>query len=1635
MDWADAGRVLRGPVLSKFYTCLCLGLCQAIRRINLLRYGILMKKSGFITCFSQALFALCLLLISQSALALGSSAFTHLVFNGVPATSGSGVGQLARWANAGSVNGAPVDVELEITAITAGSSVVFETAGNDARVRFNAGGAASPEVSIAYRFYLNATSTPVTLLPHLIFRALQQSGNETLVFSTADVAAYSVETPTSINVVNNSGSLTLTAIADGSGRENNAEIDFQPAASFAVVYRVDAGEHSFEVDGNFDLEPISPTITKFDTTAPATPTVNSQVTSSATPTLSGSAEALSYLSVIAGGATYFRLADNAGAWSVDTATATPDGGVFAPDVNGANNVLVISTDSAGNSASDVTVDELVIDTTLPVVSINAPGIVNSLNAAAYTLSGNCTVGDGNVSVTVTGAPGVLVLDSPSCDGAGNWTTSVDISAIDDGVDALSINAAQQDSAFNQGTATQQQADKDTVPPAPPLVTSQATSNVTPIISGSAETGSTVRVSVAGAVYSAMADASGNWNIDTANAPDSGVFAPDTNGVNQVVANSTDPAGNTSADDASSNELLIDTTPPPVPTVGAVTDDTGSIGNDNITNDTRPVIAGTWDNVAAVALSVTVNATTYVLGTDTELSVDGSGNWTLDLNGIATPLSEGVYDVIARAFDAVGNAGVDTSSNEFTIDLTPPPQPTVSALSTYILKPVITGQAVVVAGETVSVSVGGATYTVIPDGSNNWRVDTLNDTPDSGVLSLNTGGPSGSVNEVVVTVTDVVGNSISDSTTGELIISMDNDGDGMPDVAEGVGDSDGDGITNNFDLDSDNDGISDALESGASGNDADNDGIDDSYDVDQTGGFDFDGNGVDDNVLPLDSDGDSLPDYLDPDSDNDGIPDAVEGGQDRDGDGKLDSQDVDSDNDGVPDSVEAGLSGNDSDSDGIDDLFDVDVTGGVDANGDGIDDDAINLSGDLDGDGIADFADGDSDGDGVPDVLENGSSGSDGDVDGIDDAYDVDVTGGVDANADGIDDNVSPPDTDGDSRADFRDVDSDNDGIPDRLEAGVSGVDSDGDGIDNRFDVDATAGVDANSDGILDALPDTDNDGRADMRDPDADNDGLPDAYEAATTMLDSDGDGIDNRFDVDVTAGVDANNDGIDDNAIIDTDGDGLTNAQDVDSDADGIPDFLEGGATGIDTDNDGIDDRFDIDTTAGVDADGNGIDDAVSATDTDLDGRADYVDTDTDNDGIVDSVEADSGVDTDSDGIIDLYDVDSTAGIDSNNNGIDDASTVTDTDGDGIADFRDLDSDNDTVADVLEAGLVDADGDGLLDIGEATTTSPRDSMDPMGIDDGIADYRDGDSDGDGIDDIDAAGNAVLNNGSGQVTPATDNDRDGMADVVDGDPQMFGLGVDYDGDGVIDRLDLDDDNDGIPDMVEMDLSANDIDTDGDGIVNRLDRDSDNDGLPDSIEARTGVVLDSNKNGELDNFTDADNDGLHDTVSVSMIPVDTDSDSIPDYLDLDSDNDSLMDVYEAAGFSAVLDANNNGVLDNLVDSDRDGFADIVDTGVGSGAAGSALANPDTDGDGKANYRDRDSDNDGIGDELENSDVDGDGILDNLQVFNASISPAPPENTATGAGGGGGGSLSLWSCLIFGIAGLRRLRLRRRPVQGV
>lgn len=278
------------------------------------------------------------------------------------------------------------------------------------------------------------------------------------------------------------------------------------------------------------------------------------------------------------------------------------------------------------------------------------------------------------------------------------------------------------------------------------------------------------------------------------------------------------------------------------------------------------------------------------------------------------------------------------------------------------------------------------------------------------------------------------------------------------------------------------------------------------------------------------------------------------------------------------------------------------------------------------------------------------------------------------------------------------------------------------------------------------------------------------------------------------------------------------------------------------------------------------------------------------------------------------------------------------DTEGDGIDDFYDADSDNDGIPDLVEAGgvdidgngivdaLLDSDGDGLVDLYDTTpftyfseevTTIPNYDSDG----DSVVNRIDLDSDNDGIIDLREVGDNDVD-GNGMIDGFTDSDNDGYHDAYDGAGSMLITGTDTTGDGFPNSY---------PNK-NLDVT---------GFPNFMDIDSDDDGVTDNTEAQTTGGYSTLANSDTDSGGTVDGiDDNYDTDNVNfggagVIPVDSEGDGIPDYLDIDSDNTEEVDAIEGH------DTNGDGVINGAdtpnadtgifvgTDADNDGLDDGYD----------------------------------------------------------------------------------------------------------
>ena len=816
---------------------------------------------------------------------------------------------------------------------------------------------------------------------------------------------------------------------------------------------------------------------------------------------------------------------------------------------------------------------------------------------------------------------------------------------------------------------------------------------------------------------------------------------------------------------------------------------------------------------------------------------------------------------------------------------------------------------------------------------------------SGGDPLNDGPDADSDGTCDATDTDADNDGVDDmddSAPADPFVCRDVDNDTCDDCSITGADRSG-GDTDNDGLDTDGDGTCDAGEA----TDADSDGVNDSDDI-----------APNDPNRCRDVDGDTCDDCTNTGADNSGG-DTTNDGPDADSDTICDAGDDDTDNDGVPDADDMAPSDpnvcRDADNDSCDDCTN---TGADNSGGD-----TANDGPDADGDTICDAGDNDGDNDGVPDAEDAAPNDPnqcrDVDSDLCDDCSNTGADGsggdttndGPDANGDGLC-NAGDPDGDGVLRP--ADIDDDNDGIADARENPLGldpDADNDGDGVANWLDADdqgdgtVSACPDGDGDDICDVpgpVYDTDGDGAPDHIDLDADNDGIPDIIEAGHGAPDANDDGM---IDGDVGSN------GLDNSLETSADS-GEHNYVLLNTDGDGFPDFQD-----IDSDDDGEFDIAEVSLLAPLDGNDDGrIDNII---DPDRDGLADPVDAQDDAFGHPTASTDPASDDTDGDNIPNAYDADdegANAG-DSDSDGLNDniecptGWLCRDGNADGVPDYMEdpatVDSDGDGVNDSTD---LDDDNDGILDTDENTLgLSPGADADG----DNVPNYADSDDRGDGM-----ANDCI------DTTPA-----DGFCDTL---PQLF----DEDGDGVPNHLDLDSDGDTIADNDESGHNGPDADNDG-----RVDGDVGANGLPDAVETglesgETAATANTDGDDQPD-FLDLDTDG--DTIAdaheagdglLSTDPVDTDNDGAPDYRDLDTDGDNITDAEEAGDddlSTAPIDTDSDSAADfRDLDSDGDEVSDEVEAGDDD----PTTAAVDTDGDGDADFVDRDSDNDGVDDATDN-----------------------------------------------------------------
>ncbi|HBK4748448.1 TPA: Ig-like domain-containing protein [Enterobacter hormaechei subsp. steigerwaltii] len=463
-------------------------------------------------------------------------------------------------------------------------------------------------------------------------------------------------------------------------------------------------------------------------------------------TLSGTvanAEAGNTVTVTIGGHSYTATVQNNLSWSVNVPSD-----VLTALGNGSLSVTATVTNGHGNTGTGER--EIAIDANLPGLRVNTVAgddVVNTIEHAQNLIVSGSSDGlapGTALTVTVNGkdyaatvlADGTWSAAIPSADvsawpegtvkisvtgdsAAGNPITISHDVTVDLATVAISINALATDDVIN---AAEKGAD---------LVLSGVTTNV--------EAGQTVTISLNGRIYTTTVDDSGNWTYTVPSADLAGLKDGDAS----VQVSVTNVNGNSAS---AGREYSVDATAPSV-TIN-------TIATDDILNATEAqsdlAISGTSTAEAGQTLTVSLN------GKDYTTTVSANGSWTLNVPAAdLAGLTDGSVTVTASVSDKAGNpASVD---HTLTVDVTVPAVTIHTVAGDDVINVAEHNQAQIVsgsatgaaAGDTITVTIGGQSYTTVLDAAGNWSVGV----PANVISGLSDGSVT-----VTASVTDAAGNT-------------------------------------------------------------------------------------------------------------------------------------------------------------------------------------------------------------------------------------------------------------------------------------------------------------------------------------------------------------------------------------------------------------------------------------------------------------------------------------------------------------------------------------------------------------------------------------------------------------------------------------------------------------------------------------------------------------------------------------------------------------------------------------------------------------------------------------------------------------------------------------------------------------
>jgi hypothetical protein len=455
------------------------------------------------------------------------------------------------------------------------------------------------------------------------------------------------------------------------------------------------------------------------------------------------------LVVTIGGQLYFTTVDANGKWSVGVPAS-----VISALGEGTVVISATLTDGAGNSSSEThSVEVNTAAVSLSVGTICGDDVINAAEAgSAITISGSSSqfATGTQVTVMINGKSYTATIQSN-----GSWSATVpaaDVAALGDGM-SYPVSVSAQDNAGNSASASHSVSVDKTAPEVTIAAISgddvlNAAEQLLPLTihgTSSAEAGQTVTVSLGGKAYTALVGADGAWTLNVPAAD----LALLSEGALTVTASVNDKAGNGGQ---TTHGLTVDTVAPTV-TIGTVAGDDVVNHGEQLTGQT---ISGTSTAEQGQMVTVTLNGHSYTA------TIDGDGKWSVFVPGRDfLGLADGDYTISASVSDKAGNPGdnshkITLNGDVPTIAINTFAQDDIVNAAEHGTPLVINGTTDAPAGQTVTITLNGKTYTttVLADGS--WKY-TLG---SADVAALADGGSY----VINAKVSNVIGNSASDDHT-------------------------------------------------------------------------------------------------------------------------------------------------------------------------------------------------------------------------------------------------------------------------------------------------------------------------------------------------------------------------------------------------------------------------------------------------------------------------------------------------------------------------------------------------------------------------------------------------------------------------------------------------------------------------------------------------------------------------------------------------------------------------------------------------------------------------------------------------------------------------------------------------------